>query len=95
MTKEETSDRMVLKKDCSKGGFIMSNGIRCPRCFAPKDHEEDKCDFCGYQPSKETQKGKYVEEIAMEHMDLIYNNEPLPEGISLDERLEIITRRCR
>ena len=57
----------------------MSNQLRCPICFAPKKHPEEVCKFCGLNPKT----GKRP------------CDEPLPDGLSLDEKINRLLMRER
>lgn len=61
----------------------MEKIVRCNRCFAPLDNVDKECRFCGLDPKEER--------IAR---DFIFEEEPLPEGLTLDEEIAFFSRRA-
>ena len=46
----------------------MSVKLRCERCFAPKDHEDGVCEFCGLDPMEEKAIAKLGDELMEEFL---------------------------
>lgn len=67
----------------------MSKSNRCPRCFAPKNSPEEVCEFCGYDIVKE----KNLSISAAKYFEYVSNKDPLPDGIPLEDRIQIIQAR--
>ena len=66
----------------------MSAKIRCERCFAPKDHEDGVCEFCGLDPMEEKAIAKLGDELMEEFLkELEEEAENSLEGLSLDEKI--------
>ena len=66
----------------------MSVKLRCERCFAPKDHEDGVCEFCGLDPMEEKAIAKLGDELMEEFLkELEEEAENSLEGLSLDEKI--------
>lgn len=61
----------------------MSKLLRCSRCFAPKEHPDEICEFCGLDPMEEIPIVEFSKGLFNSKLD----DEPLPDGLSLDEKI--------
>ncbi len=67
----------------------MSYALRCPKCFGPKDNPDAVCEFCGLDPMEY----KSIAEFSSGLFAKPKEYEPLPDGMSLDEKIRILNMR--
>ena len=67
----------------------MSYKSRCNRCFAPKSNPEAVCGYCGLDPIEEIPIAEFSKGLFSEPREY----EPLPDGLSIDEKIRLVSKR--
>ena len=68
----------------------MSDILRCPKCFGPKDHPDEVCKYCGLDPQEYKSIASFSDGFLRELLE-----EPLPDDLSLDEKINRIKNRMK
>ena len=62
---------------------------RCPRCFGPKEEPDTVCNYCGHDPLEDIP----IAEFSKGLFSAPREYEPLPDGLSIDEKIRLIGER--
>ena len=72
----------------------MSDVLRCRRCFAPKNDENEICEFCGLDPIEYEPIARFNDELMEEFLkELEEEADNSLEGLSLDEKIRRVSGR--